>query len=50
MAELAFKIVFILAILGFCLVVIAFFLLMLKLSFMFTPEFDLFGIHFSPSI
>jgi len=48
MPELAFKIVFILAVIGFCLIIIAFFLLLVKFSFI--PEFNLMGIHFSPEI
>jgi len=50
MPELAFKIVFILAVIGFCLIIIAFFLLLVKFSFIFFPEFNLMGIHFSPEI
>ncbi len=46
--EIAFKIVFVLAIIVFCLTVIGFFLLFIKILFMFTGEFSFFGIHFSP--
>ena len=47
--EIAFKIVFVLAIIVFCLAVIGFFLLFIKILFMFIGEFSFFGIHFNPT-
>jgi len=48
--EVAFKIVFFLAILVFCLSIIGVFLIFIKISFLFTPDFVFLGIKFSPAL
>lgn len=48
--EIAFKIVFFLAILLFCVAIVGIFLLIVKLMFLFMPSFDLMGIRFSPAV
>ncbi len=45
--ETAFKIVFFIAIVIFCLVTIGFFLLAMKILLLFIPEITLMGINFS---
>ena len=48
MAEIIFKIMFILAVIVFCLTIVGIFLLFIKALFLFTGELSFFGIHFSP--
>lgn len=45
--EKAFKIVFFIAVIVFCLVIIGLFLLAMKILLLFIPEITLMGINFS---
>jgi len=45
--ERLFKIVFALAVLLFCLVIIGIFLLIIKILLLFTPEINIMGISFT---
>jgi len=47
--EIAFKFVFSLAVIIFCLAVVLSFLLIIKIIFLFNPDFIFLGIHFSPA-
>jgi len=47
--EVAFKILFVLAIILFCILIVGIFLLIIKIGFLFAPEFDFMGIRFSPA-
>lgn len=46
--EVAFKVIFVTAIIVFCLSIVGMFLLIIKLIFLFGGDFIFFGIHFSP--
>jgi hypothetical protein len=48
--ELAFKIVFFIAVLVFCLAIVGVFLLIVKIIFLFMPNFVLMGIKFAPAV
>jgi hypothetical protein len=48
--EIAFKIVFFLAILIFCIAIVGVFLLIVKIIFLFMPSFVLMGIKLSPAV
>lgn len=50
MPEKIFKFVFALAILVFCIVIIAVFLLLIKVLFLMTPEVIIFGIKMTPEV
>lgn len=47
--EITFKIVFGLAVILFCLLVVGIFLLIVKIIFLFTPEIVIMGIKMLPS-
>jgi len=47
--EVAFKIVFFLSIIVFCLAIILTFLLFIKFLFLFNPTLTFMGINFSPA-
>lgn len=47
--EKTFKIVFGIAIIIFCIIVVAVFLLFIKFLFMFTPEISIMGVTLSPT-
>ncbi len=47
--EIAFKIVFFLAVITFCLAIVGVFLLIVKIIFLFMPSFVLMGIKFAPT-
>ncbi len=46
--EIIFKIVFFIAVLIFCLIVVGLFLFLVKILFLFTPEINIMGITLSP--
>ena len=46
--EIIFKIVFFIAVLIFCLIVVGLFLLLVKILFLFTPGINIMGITLSP--
>jgi hypothetical protein len=46
--ELAFKIVFFIAVIAFCFVVVGLFLVFLKIMFLFSPQLTFMGINFTP--
>lgn len=48
--ETAFKIVFFLAVIAFCFVIVGLFLLFIKILFLFGPQVELLGITFTPTI
>jgi hypothetical protein len=47
--EAAFKIVFFLAVAVFCVAIVGVFLLIIKITFLFTPDFTILGIKFMPA-
>ena len=48
--EALFKLVFAIAVLIFCLVVVGIFLLIIKILFIFYPDINFMGIIFTPAI
>jgi hypothetical protein len=47
--EAAFKTVFIIAVLVFCVLIVGVFLLIIKILFLFSPEITLMGITMTPA-
>ena len=47
--EAAFKIVFVVAVILFCILIVGIFLLIVKILFLFTPEIVILGIKMMPA-